>query len=512
MFTKLKNYKSFSKELITIQQLNSIVKNNPEKDYIDYIRGLEYKSKEYNKSKESLSCIMPHGVFNGIANKDLVKFSNYLYYDIDGIETEKELNDTIKRLNDTFCPSFIQKSLSNKGFHFLLKIDDTILQPNDTFFFNEVYCYVRQILIDNGFNIDISANGLSRKMIISSDKDCILNDKVSFSIDLVSLKSFIELRNSNGKVKIKSKTKKIESTTLNDTFFTLIPIKELLEQISIQTQYTKDIQGDYVIEDIEHYTILLPEKIMDGNKHKLYTRIVNALYYINNNITKQQVLSYLFYVNNRALPPMDNKYLYNFISRLCSYIEQTGEIKIKPRIKRIHFNKNSNLTKKQKQIMAAKINGQLRTNKTRDIIQNAKYELGIKNIKITQKEVAEYTGLSIATVKRNWTKQKQEIKVDIPLIQNVENKDEDLVSISEKEFFNKETEIINYKGIKEVEIDKVSTEDKKLFISKINEYLDNNLEPNEEEIIRLSLWSKEKTWYLYNKWRNKNKYKEVKIK
>lgn len=75
----------------------------------------------------------------------------------------------------------------------------------------------------------------------------------------------------------------------------------------------------------------------------------------------------------------------------------------------------------------------------------------------------------------------------------------------------KETEIINYKGFKLVEIDKVSQEDKKLFISKINEFKEKDIEPLEDIFIMMNLWSKEKTWYIYNKWRDKNPYKEYKV-
>jgi len=75
----------------------------------------------------------------------------------------------------------------------------------------------------------------------------------------------------------------------------------------------------------------------------------------------------------------------------------------------------------------------------------------------------------------------------------------------------KETEIINYRGIKDVEIYKVSTEDKKLFISKINELKENDIEPSENIFLDMKLWSKEKTWYLYTKWRSKNPYKNYKV-
>jgi hypothetical protein len=85
-----------------------------------------------------------------------------------------------------------------------------------------------------------------------------------------------------------------------------------------------------------------------------------------------------------------------------------------------------------------------------------------------------------------------------------------LLRIKNKEQ-KKETEIINFKGIKQVEIDKVSTEDKKLFLSKINGLYDIGLEPSESLMYDMNIFSVEKTWYLYTKWRKRNPYKEYKI-
>jgi hypothetical protein len=73
----------------------------------------------------------------------------------------------------------------------------------------------------------------------------------------------------------------------------------------------------------------------------------------------------------------------------------------------------------------------------------------------------------------------------------------------------KETEIINYKGIREVEIEKVTREDKKLFISKINALKDIGIEPSEAIMISLNLFSEEKSSYMYHKWRKVNKYPEI---
>ena len=130
-------------------------------------------------------------------------------------------------------------------------------------------------------------------------------------------------------------------------------------------------------------------------------------------------------------------------------------------------------------------------------------------MKGTQKEVAEFTGLSIRTVKRNWQKEKSKIEVEIPQIEeNVLSQFEmNLPETSRTEFFNeKETQIIRYKGFKDVEIEKITPEDKKLFISKINELKENGLNPSESILLDMNIFSKEKTWFLYNKWQQKYGY------
>ena len=78
------------------------------------------------------------------------------------------------------------------------------------------------------------------------------------------------------------------------------------------------------------------------------------------------------------------------------------------------------------------------------------------------------------------------------------------IKIKESKVFTKE--IINYKNFKNVEIDKVSTDDKKLFISMINALKKDSIEPSEDIFYDLNLWKKEKTWYLYTKWRKNNPY------
>lgn len=499
MFNKLKTLKKFNKEIISINQLVEIVKSNPQKELIEKIRNVEYKSKEYNTLKLGVNAITPHGIFNSLKNDGLEELSGYLYYDIDGFDTINELNDTKNKLIETNIVSFICKSVGGKGLSFLIKIDD-IYESN----FIDVYNYIRDQLIDSGFNIDKAANGLVRKMIISSDKDIYFNNKVSLSIDKVSFKNYL---NKLREVKVSQELKERIHIIPNDTFLEIIPLKELLKQIKIETLYTKEIDGDYVIEEMDYYKIILPKIIKDGTKHTLYVRIINALYYINSNINKGQVYSYLHHINNMATPKMNDRKLKQLVNNICDTIERTGEIRIKPRVKRLHFNKESNLTKKQKQGMGAKLGAKIKNNKTLELIERARVECYKNNWIPTQKKIVELTGLGIATVKRNWNKEYNKLTdIEIPNDKKQINRELKINHIlSEEEFFEKETEIIRYKGIKDVEIDKVSSDDKKLFVSKINQLKEIGIEPSEDILYELNIFQMEKSWYMYNKWLIKNK-------
>lgn len=498
MFNKLTTLKKFNKEIISIQQLVSIVKSNPQKELITKIRNVEYKSKEYNNLKLSVNAITPHGIFNSLKNDGLEDLSGYLYYDIDGFDTLNELNDTKKELINTNMVSFISKSVGGKGLSFLIKVDD-IYEYN----FNDIYNYVREQLINSGFNIDKAANGLVRKMIISSDEDLYYNNMVSLSIDKVSFKNYL---NNLREFKTNQELKERIHIRPNDTILEIIPLKELLSQIKIETLYTKEIKGDYIIEEMDYYKIILPKIIKDGTKHTLYVRIINALYYINSNINKGQVYSYLHHINKMATPKMNEYKLKELVNNLCDVIETTGEIRIKPRIKRLHFNKESNLTKNQKQSMGAKLGAKIRNNKTLELIDRARKECYKNNWIPTQSKIVELTGLGIATVKRNWNKEYNNL-TDINITSDIKQKETEIKVdeiIEEEYFLQKETEIINYRGIKKVEIEKVSTDDKKLFISKINELREVGLEPSEDILYSLNIFTKEKTWYIYDKWIKNN--------
>jgi hypothetical protein len=419
MFSKTQNFKRYGNErtVLTIEQLYDIVRNNPQRNLIETLRSCNDDTKK-KSLKGKVNCIMPHGVFTYTTNASLLRLSGYFYFDIDNLDTKVTLNDTIQRLKDTGYVCFIQTSTGGKGLSFLLKIEsDFDITPDN---FLEVYRCARQKLKSEGFhNIDNNASGLSRKMVISSDPDAFLETKNAFKLVKTDLDIFKEVK----KVKTKQ-PKKQRDIEPNDTLSKdVIPFNELIKQIRVETLYTKEIDGDFVIEDMSYYKIIIPEVIKDGSKHKLYCRVVNALYYINPDINKNQVYSYLYHINTMAKPPMDEFSLMKLVSSICNSIEETGEIYIKPRIKRIHFQKDSKLTQKQKQSMGAQIAGKIKVNKSLALIEEAREQCYRENVPPTQRRIQEITGLSLRTIKRNWNKPPQVLEdITIP-----EDTTEDLI-------------------------------------------------------------------------------------
>ena len=112
-----------------------------------------------------------------------------------------------------------------------------------------------------------------------------------------------------------------------------------------------------------HY-VIIPKEIKDGTKHKIYTRIINGLYYLNPSINRIQILSFLYWINQNAKPKMLIQKLVRLVNSICNNIEMTGEIIVKTKTKRIHFNKESKLTKNQKQKLSGQIMGKIKVNKT----------------------------------------------------------------------------------------------------------------------------------------------------
>ena len=450
MFSKLDKVFKKPNQVISIDDLFDLVKSNPKKDLVERIRSTEYHSEEFNSLKMQLPCIMPHGEFDTLSNSGIVKLSGYLFFDIDNIEDDM---DVIKqKLIDTGLVCFICKSVGGRGLSFLVKyniknLERTLSDESSTSrskilngAFIQVYNEVWNEFIHRGFTLDNNAKGLNRKWFLSYDLEVF--QKVSslgvysttFINDIPKEDNF----NQTSRQSNKSSGIKVVEYTPNEDTFKVIPIVDLLKQISLYTQYNKEIEGFYVIDDIQFYDVrIFQYRIPDGKKRFTYFRFVQGLMYINEQITIQQIYSYIHFVNkNYTEMPMIESELIKLIKSTYKRTLETGEIKIKTRSKKIHFNPEKKLTAKQKIKIANQEIANMKVNKSIDKIKDAIEQLKSQGKKVSRRSVSKISGLALSTVDRNWkiaeNNQYRIIGNQLP----IEEKETILKQIAQEDFFN----------------------------------------------------------------------------
>ena len=400
LFNNIKDIKENSR--ISLNQLNKMITTESEySEKIKYLRSLEYGSNHYKKYKSKIGkVITPHGSFTERKNSTLVSLSGYLYFDIDN--TTLSRNFIITKYKEYI--SFLCSSIGGRGFSFLVKVDNLTLDN-----FHSCYHQLRQVFID--LKLDNNAGGLSRGLNISYDEAAYINPLVSYSFKEDKLFPLDLSDNSRSQT-----NKRVYDTILNDPL-PIIPFIELSRYILRRTQ-VKNINSLFKIEELFDYVYLhIPGLIEDGKKHFYYKIYIYQLMYLNPDITYQEVHSYLYHINkyNTGLKPMEKKELNRLTQFHYSEIRNTNDFEFLKKYmkkKKIHFIKNNNLTMKQKQSLAAKINGRIRTNKTIENIKEVTFYLERNNIKVTKENICDYypkifngDTISISTVKRNWKKE-----------------------------------------------------------------------------------------------------------
>lgn len=396
---------------------------------IQELRSLKYGSEEYKQYKLKIGKVLtPHGTFTKRNIKSLTSLSGYLYFDIDNTTLTKQ--QILSKYSQYI--TLLTRSIGGKGFSIFVKVNNLTLDN-----FNDCWSYLRQVFID--LNIDLLAQGIARPQFISFDNQAYLNTEVSFTFKPfrgIDLLEELEVINN----------KKNNNTILNDTK-NIIPMSVLKNQIITRTQ-VNEIHDLFKIEDISDYIyIYIPNYIQDGKKHFYYKIYTYQLMYLNPDITFQQVYSFLYHINknNTGGQPMQKLQLQKTTSHIFNEIRNTNDFTFLEKYKKrkiIHFIKNNQLSMKQKQIIAAKINGRLRTNQTIEQINEVKFYLETKNIKVTQENVKKYfekcygETISIATIKRNWNKEVNYNFDDIISETIPEINFEDIKQIDEEDFFN----------------------------------------------------------------------------
>jgi hypothetical protein len=336
---------------------------------------------------------------------NLIALSSYIYFDIDDYPNSQKLKD---RFIDEYghLASLICISCSGGGISIFFKVSNNLKNEHD-------FLIARQYIIDNilvNEKIDTNAGGIARAMFISSDPDLFFNYENELDIP-------VEL--------FKKSKKKIDNCRLEDKIsnggmirihcapqepFIPTPIKEVLEQLILETPViVENPVVDY--NEVNYVEIRFQYLIKDGLKHKTFTNMTHKLLFLNPSADKHLLLSYLYHVNeeytgNKKMELSELIGLFETIYHGATFL---GNSKVKPVLKRIHYNKDCDATFNKRKV-SGKIRGVLKENETKLKIRAAIEEMEAKGIPISKTSVSKYSGIHRGTIIKHMDTDLHDIK------------------------------------------------------------------------------------------------------
>jgi hypothetical protein len=375
---------------INFKNLISIIKTNPyNKDY-KIIRIHKKGDIEYNQGKKELVRCHPNCVlkYNSISGPNFEKNyemgSGYIYLDIDHLDNPLEFKkEFISKYKDVV--SMVCLSSGGSGLSVLVKINHLITSKH------EYKCiidflksqYFRDVEFDKG------SDKLSQMWFISYDPDVFVNTEVC-----INVRDGLKCVNQGI----------IQTVGSNNTLFyapeveiMYLSISDINSNLITRTQYTN--RKDIDIDTIPWNDIKIPRVIKDGNKRRIYTRLIHSLFHLNPEVDPKWVLGYIYNVNrNCADPKMSYRDLLSLFNLQYRYIKSDNYEYQNFRYKSLHINPDLNLTGGQKSLVANKVNGCIRKNKTKSKIAAAINQLSNENKDYSVSSISTMSGVSRKTV------------------------------------------------------------------------------------------------------------------
>ena len=375
---------------INFKNLISIIKTNPyNKDY-KIIRIHKKGDIEYNQGKKELVRCHPNCVlkYNSISGPNFEKNyemgSGYIYLDIDHLDNPLEFKkEFISKYKDVV--SMVCLSSGGSGLSVLVKINHLITSKH------EYKCiidflksqYFRDVEFDKG------SDKLSQMWFISYDPDVFVNTEVC-----INVRDGLKCVNQGI----------IQRVGGNNTLFyapeveiMYLSIFDINSNLITRTKYTN--RKDIDIDTIPWNDIKIPRVIKDGNKRRIYTRLIHSLFHLNPEVDPKWVLGYIYNVNrNCADPKMSYRDLLSLFNLQYRYIKSDNYEYQNFRYKSLHINPDLNLTGGQKSLVANKVNGCIRKNKTKSKIAAAINQLSNENKDYSVSSISTMSGVSRKTV------------------------------------------------------------------------------------------------------------------
>lgn len=384
---------------IDLAQLVKLIKTNPKQSLINEIRELRLKGDQtYKKKKTFLNYITPNCSVKKRSlkededyTKNFIAPSSYIYFDFDGVVNAQEYKEYFIEKHGHLI-SLVCISSGAGGIAVLFKLTNTV--DNTNFF--DIWETIRTTILKEE-QVDIICKNLGRTMYLSYDTEPFVNYENEITVEIPLNREKRHLK----KQLNQSILYKENINTLNEP---LLPIdfEEFMGKIVTKTPV---VVNNPIVELFasEKMDVTFPREIRDTKKHSIYTIIIHKLVLLNPKLPASYLFSYLNFINNfYGKPPMEFKKLIDLFTFVYTSIKNDENYEFKnKKYKYVHFNDNSKLTGGEKRNLASKINGKRRSNTSIEKIITAKEELKSQGLKITQKALAEKTGLSISTIKRH---------------------------------------------------------------------------------------------------------------
>ena len=399
---------------INLVQLVELITNHPNTGLIETIRSLRKKKDNYYKTlKRKLPYVTPNCIINerklsgDQLNINLLSFSQFLYFDID-IDIEKiNVYDYKKYIIDRYgeLVSMVCVSSSLGGVSLMFHVTNTITTDN--------FVSIRNYIIDTILYDEVTdpnCSDIGRPMFLSYDTEVYVNYNNSITIDtgVLTNKKGVTQPIKNNPIQYR----------LNGTF-SVIPIKLVFERVITKT-VVNTTNPVFDIKGVQFVEVTFPNPIMDGTKHKVFTQMIHKLVYLNPDIEPEYLYSYLRFVNIEfGKPPMTDYKLVQLFQFVYKGIKNNPKYTYQHhRVKWVHFGTGTTMNGDQKRILSSKLNGVRRTNNTIQKIKESKRFLMENGLKVTQKSVSEYSGVSLTTVKRHYKKETTDLEQIVKEINN----------------------------------------------------------------------------------------------
>jgi hypothetical protein len=399
-------------KFIGFSELVKLIRQNPNRDKIETIRNLRCIADEsYKKLKAELPYITPacmvheRNLDGENLEKNLIQLSQYLYFDIDKWNSAGYKEYFINKYGK--LASMICISTSGGGVSVLFKLKNPVSASN----FKKVWQTFKDTILTEEI-VDTKCSDIARAMFISQDEEVYVNYENEVEIEIDDSEELtINKREKQGKTRMN-----FNNTLISP--FSVLPIGKVLESLKTRTEVqvinpVVDFRPEEIIE------VYIPKVIKDGTKHRVYASMINALVLLNPNIGKEYIFSYLNYINSRfAKPRMEKREFTRYFNMVYYSIKTSGKPYAEKTIKYIHFNPSCQLPQKEKNLIANVINGYKRRNESIQIINQARKILEDSGQKITQKSLAQVSGLSIKTVRKHFLSEQKDMEQLVAAINN----------------------------------------------------------------------------------------------